>query len=201
MTITSTNHNPMNDSKFARRRSIWKGRRNQLREAIAQLQAMDGVVVHEYAGPTEQVLGKFELEWGVGGLRLQRRAPKAGEILGQWVIPSPSQTMLRHLRGSLEADFKMLWKDFYEIAARRVGKSTVIGSGGRDETYNGETVMVFAYGPTSFDLIVSKYGFGDDLKKNHHFFHWQARTSFFRGAVSVDDYEDADSGLTFYVVA
>ena len=61
-------------------------------------------------------------------------------------------------------------------------------------------LLFVASEPSSFDLIVSKYGYGDSLKKNHHFFHWQASTKYFRGMVNVDDYEDEENGLTFYVV-
>jgi hypothetical protein len=201
MAITSINHNPMNDSKYARRRSLWKGRHNQLREAIAQLHGMNDIVVHEYSGPMAEAMNRFYDDWGLGAVNLKRRAPVRGEILGQWVYPPVPTKMKLRIRGLLEADFALLWNDFYGILGRRVGASGGIGANDDERgTYHGETVVVFAYGPSSFDLIVSKYGYGDSLKKNHHFFHWQASTKYFRGMVNVDDYEDEENGLTFYVV-
>jgi hypothetical protein len=172
-----------------------------LREAIARLNGMNDIVVKEYCGPMQETMNRFNDDWGPGQVTLSRRAPMRGEILGQWVYPAPSTSMKPRIRGMLESDFTLLWNDFHGILAGRVGASTGIGANDDERgTYHGETVIVFAYGPSSFDLIVSKYGYGDHLKRNHHFFHWQASTKHFRGMVNVDDYEDEENGLTFYVV-
>jgi hypothetical protein len=201
MTITRTNHNPQNDSKYARRRSIWKGQRNQLRETIASLHATTGIKVYEYCGSEQGALNTFEEEWKVQ-LHARRGEPRnRGEMMGHWVIAPPSLKIQAHLPGLLWSDFNLLWKDFVEVSARRVGTSGGAGVFRKDAPYAGESVIVFAPGRESFDLIISKYGFGDNGKRNHHFFQWQARTASFKGLVNIDDYTNEDEGLTFYVAS
>jgi len=195
MTITSINHNPGNESKYARRRSIWKGRHNQLREAIARLQGTHGVHVHEYRSTSA-----FGHEWHVSFSAQRMEPTKRTQILGRWEVDGPSEKILHACPGSLRADMRTLWKDFIVVVGRRIGKSTGPGSDTFQDAYHGESVLVFAPGPASFDLIVSKYGYGDDLKRNHHFFQWQARDKSFQGLVHVDDYQ-GEEGLTFYVVS
>jgi hypothetical protein len=197
LTITSINHNPKNDSKYARRRSLWKGTRNQLREAIAQLNGTQGVRVWEYNDAALIVFGQFMADWNVR-LGAQRQFPTSRtQVLGKWQIAPPSHKITDAVPQSLRADLKMLWDDFILVAAQRVGVSDGVGSGA-DPDYSGKCVVVFAPGPQSFDLIVSKWGFGDSLKHSHHFYQWQARTQSFTGLVNVDDYTD-DDGITLFV--
>jgi hypothetical protein len=198
MTVTSVNHNPGNDSKYARHRSIWKGKTNQLRRAIASLQGTLGSSVHEYWDTPFAIDAKFARDWGVF-LKAVRLPPKGNQILGSWEIRPPTQKILGAVPGELKSDLKLLWDDFMLITARRIGFSNGAGADTTDR-YNGKSVLVFATGPSSFDLIVSKYGFGDELKRNHHFYHWQSRGSSFNGLVNVDDYQ-GEEGLTFYVVS
>jgi hypothetical protein len=197
MTVTSTNHNPGNDSKYARHRSIWKGRHNQLREAIASLQGTRGIQVHEYWDTPKMIDALFMRDWGVA-LKAVREAPKRHQIMGQWSIVPPSTKIMAAVGGELQSDLKLIWDDFMLVTAQRIGTSSGAGADNNDN-YHGKSVLVFAPGPTSFDIIVSKYGFGDDLKRNHHFYQWQARSHSFQGLVNVDDYTN-EEGLTFYVV-
>lgn len=197
MTITSINHNPKNDSKYARRRSLWKGTRSQLREAIAQLNGTQGVRVWEYEDAALVVFGKFGDDWHVRLVADRLFPTKRTQILGKWHIAPPSNRILNAVPESLRADLKLLWDDFILVTARRVGHSDGVGSSS-DPDYSGKCVVVFAVGPQSFDLIVSKWGFGDNLKHGHHFYQWQARTNSFSGLVNVDDYTD-DEGITLFV--
>lgn len=195
MTIASTNHNPGNESKYARHRSIWKGKHNQLLETVARLRGTSGVTTCEYDDKDA-----FCHAWGVS-FRAARLAPTRGQVLGTWEVSAPSSKMLAVLSDPLQADLKVLWSDFITVVARRIGSSSGVGSNQHEESrYRGKSLLVFAYGPSSFDLIVSKYGDGEKLKRNHHFFQWQARTTGFQGLVHVDDYQ-GEEGLTFYVVS
>jgi len=197
MTITSINHNPNNESKYARRRSIWKGQHNQLEKTIAQLNGTSGVKVDEYLDrhPTTQ----FGHAWNVRFSIVRDFPTSRRQILGKWKVEPPSAKLLQAIPGTLQGDLRLLWDDFVTVTARRIGHSDGAGSS-TDDKYSGQSLMVFAPGPNSFDLIVSKYGYGQDLKRNHHFFHWQSRAKGFSGVVSVDDYE-SEEGLTFYVVS
>ena len=196
MTVTSINHNPGNESKYARHRSIWKGRHNQLALTIARLRGTSGITIFDYDNRFA-----FSREWGVT-FQADRMPPtKRSQILCRWEVQPPSQRMLNVLSRPLQADLKLLWEDFVTVVARRIGKSDGVGHNGTEDrlvSYTGKNLLVFAYSPDSFDLIVSKYGDGENLTRNHHFFQWQARTKGFDGLVHVDDYE-AEEGLTLYV--
>jgi len=194
MTITSNNFNPHNESKYARRRSIWKGHRNQLRETIDGLRAVPGMVLFEYLDDPDHISWRFRDDWGTG-LKITRRAPNSKEIMGQWVAP-PIGPKLRSAAGNLLSDLKLIWTDFEMICGRRLGNPD---DGGK---YSGKSLVTLAFGYDSFDFIVSKYGFGEGLKRNHHFYQWQARgKGFSKTAVHVDDFEDQETGTTLYVVA
>jgi hypothetical protein len=197
MAVTSVNHNPGNDSSYARHRSIWKGSKNQLRDTVASLQGTPGVKVYEYWDTPLDIIKRFKDDWGVN-LKVSRAPPKGRQVLGTWTIASPSHRMMNAVGGNLRADLKLLWDDFMLITAQRIGWSG--GAGAENiSAYSGKSLLVFATGPSSFDLIVSKYGYGENLKHNHHFYQWQARDKSFQGFVSVEDYT-TDDGLTLYVV-
>ena len=121
MTITSTNFNPHNESKYARRRSIWKGHRNQLRETIDSLRGVPGTVLYEYLDHPSHLSGLFRDEWGTG-LKITRRAPNSKEIMGQWHAP-PISSQLRRAAGKLLSDLTLIWTDFEMICGRRLGKT------------------------------------------------------------------------------
>lgn len=201
MTITSINHNPNNESKYARHRSIWKGRHNQLRDTIARLNGTSGIRVYEYWDHPFRIKVALMNEWGFS-FDAVREGARGFRPFGRWDIMPPPQRLLQAVAGGLRADLKLLWDDFILVGARRIGESNGAGAAndGNGLNYNGKSVVALAFGPSSFDLIVSKYGFGDDLKRNHHFFQWQARSQGFQGLVNVDDYEVEGEGVSLYVV-
>lgn len=203
MTVTSTNHNPKNDSKYARRRSISKGSYNQLRGAIETLEEAVGKNnVHVYAGPAVNVVRAFEKRWKVklGAAR------KIGAVMGYWQSndPKPSAEMMSVLSPALQADLQLVWDDVNVIVQRRLGTlrgrdmimegaGARLTDGARKYLHEMESVIVFAHAPDCFDLIVSKYGFGTQGRDgDHHFFHWQARQKggAAKGTTHVDDYAD-----------
>ena len=197
MTITSINHNPGNESKYARHRRIWKGHHNKLAEAVARLQGSSGITA-----TTFDDTNAFYRFWGCR-FSIRREPPgKRSQILGRWQIDPPSEKMLGVLSTKLRADLSTLWDDFVTVVARRIGHSDGVGVSSQDQLnrFTGKSLLVFAYGEHSFDLIVSKYGVGDNLSRNHYFYQWQARTRGFEGLVNVDDYE-GEEGLTFYVAS
>ena len=205
MTITSIkNNNPKNDSKYARHRSIWKGSHNQLRRTIAGLNGTQRVRVYKYSDRPLLLNAALLQNWGFG-LTATRLGATGFQVHGRGDINPPPAQMLRAVPEALQCDLKLLWSDFIIIAARRIGESSGAGSftdtwfGGSG--YSGNSLVVFAPGSASFDLIVSKYGYGDDLKHNHHYYHWQSRAQGFQGVVSVDDYDAEGEGTTLYVVA
>lgn len=196
MTITSTNFNPGNESKYARHRQIWKGSHNKLAETVARLQGSPGITTTTFDNTSQ-----FYQAWGCR-FSVRREPPtKRSQIMGRWTIDPPSEKMLGVLSGKLRADLTLLWDDFVTVVARRIGHSSGVGSNQDNEAkFTGKSLLVFAYGAHSFDLIVSKYGMGENLSRKHYFFQWQARTRGFEGLVSVDDYE-GEEGLTFYVAS
>jgi hypothetical protein len=195
MTITSTNHNPGNESKYARHRRIWKGRHNKLAETMARLQATRDITTTTFDNT-----GEFNGFWGCR-FSIKREPPtKRSQILGRWQIDPPSEKMLAVLSTKLRADLSLLWDDFVTVVARRIGRSDGVGISRNTEPFTGRSLLVFAYGAHSFDLIASKYGMGDNLGRNHYFYQWQARTRGFDGLVNVDDYE-GEEGLTFYLAS
>lgn len=192
MTITSTNINPKNDSKYARHRSIWSGSRNKLRSVVDELRKTPNVTVYEYCGPAGDfrsgIVLAFEKQWNVY-LGVNRRV---GTFHGYWATRGRVSNRLRAaVPPALHSDLDMIWLDFNTIIGRRMGQSD--GAGYRitesQETYltTMESLIVFAPGKDRFDLIVSKYGYADNLKKNHHFYHWQARSKLTGDQAHVDD--------------
>jgi hypothetical protein len=131
-------------------------------------------------------------------MKVSRRPPRKIEILGQWVYTTISNRLLRAVPGTLQSDFRLLWDDILVIVASRMGKWW----GGEMSQYNeshgakytGKSLILFAPGPTSFDLIASKYGFGEGTG-NHHFYQWQSRVTDMKGTVGVDNYETQKTGV------
>lgn len=192
MTITSTNINPKNDSKYARHRSIWSGSRNKLRSVVDELRKTPNVTVYEYCGPAGNflrgIVRDFEVDWDVH-LGVTRNI---GPVLGYWATRSGVSKRLRDaVPPALQADLDLIWLDFNTILGRRIGHSDGAGAGTTEsqERYlkTMESLIVFAPGKDRFDLIVSKYGYADHTKKNHHFYHWQARSKLTGDQAHVDD--------------
>ena len=175
MAIISTNTNPNNDSKYARHRSIFKGRVNQLRATVDALKATAGMTVHEYDSPMAQQL--FQRDWGsiIGATR------EMGLVRRHWESKSIAPAGIRtKLPQALQGDFRLIWDDFSVIGALRLSQGA--------EGYSGHQLILVAWSGTSFDLVFSKYGYADNTRRNHHFFHWQARLQGVNGAIGVDDY-------------
>ena len=201
---SSINNNPKNDSKYARHRSIWKGSHNQFKRTIAGLNGTQEVRVYEDCDRPFLLNAALQQNWGFG-LTAIRLGATGFQVLGRWDINPPPRRCCEPSPKPSRGDLKLLWSDFIIIAARRIGESSGAGSsmdtwfGGSG--YSGNSLLVFAPGSASFDLIVSKYGYGDDLKKKHDYYYWQSRGQGFQGVVSVDDYDVEGEGTTLYVVA
>lgn len=192
MAIKSTNINPKNESRYARHRSIWKGNKNKLDMTVAGVRGASGTRVYEYLGSPDKVSKELLDTWDIV-LAVGRMAPKPGQAMGYWYVEFPPSNKLKQaMPVALHADLRLIWDDFITIAARRIGRSDGAGTGGRskDPDYHGDSLVLMAIGPNSFDFIVSKYGYGWNNKRNHHFFHWQSRVTGFVGLVHVDDYGD-----------
>jgi hypothetical protein len=58
--------------------------------------------------------------------------------------------------------------------------------------WGGHSVIIFAPGTNRFDLLVSKYGEGEEAR-GHYFYQWQSRGSQPGGTVNVDDYESSET--------
>ena len=101
MTITSINNNPKNESKYARRRSVWKGTRNQLKETIAGLRNAAGVTVYHYGE-----VSTFERAWELD-MTAGRMVPRFLGT-GKWVVHPPSQKFLNAIPGTLRGDLNLL---------------------------------------------------------------------------------------------
>ncbi|HEY1933208.1 MAG TPA: hypothetical protein VGG99_14435 [Acetobacteraceae bacterium] len=186
MTITSINHNPKNESQYARRRSVWKGSQNQLQATLALLRDTPGVQYFE----CWDVFG-FEREWNVS--LIAGRLPPKFLGTGRWVVEEPSQKLLNATPSMLRSDMRTLWLDFVTVLARRVGLSRHSFLNERDQMnqikWDGHSLLAFAPGTDRFDLVVSKYG-SSTKARGHHFYQWQARAGNTSGLVNVDNYED-----------
>jgi hypothetical protein len=175
--IISANRNPKNDSTYARRRSIMKGRVNQLeREIQGFKKANDKVVFEEFSPKTtnrNNVLWDFMDAWGLAAVNRD-----ASGVLGVYRVSYNNEkarapALHRIPDPELKSDFKLMLDDFSIVARRRFQGSDPYGY-----------ICVFV-GKQSLDLICSKWG-GNG---KHHFYHWQAITSnaSMANAVTIDD--------------
>ena len=55
--------------------------------------------------------------------------------------------------------------------------------------YTGESVLALTIDPSSFDFVVSKYGFGEGLKKDYRLYRCQTRNRSFQGQIHLDDHD------------
>ncbi len=197
MTVTSINHNPNNESKFARHRSIWKGRHNQLENTILGLRASEGVQIQLVLAPLLAMQSEL-LKWGIS-IHATRLPPRGNQVLGSWRVSAPPDWLTNAIPESLRSDLTLIWEDLITVTARRIGFSSGAGAS-NDRDYQGDCLFLVAIGPGSFDFILSKYGMGENIKKNHHYYHWQARSGTGLGLVNVDDYTIED-GTTLYFIS
>jgi hypothetical protein len=192
MPIISTNFNPKNDTKYARRRSVWKGDSNQLRVEVENLRRGQGITAHVYLMPATDLIPQFSEEWNVIlGSVSRTRAKGLRQPTGSWVVKSMiSQKMYRAVPPGLRGDLELIWTDFQVAVLKRFHTDKFSSDPDGDENFliNQDSLLVFAPGTVSFDLILSKYGYGDNQRKNHKFYHWQARLTGVEDMVHVDNY-------------
>jgi hypothetical protein len=164
MTILSTNHNPNNESVYARHRSTSKGTRSVITEVVQGLKGENRTIFSQIQGNFFQVEDEVE-RWLGGGLPFQY-SPKVPATEG--LVQNPA--LHRHPRRPVP-HLDGLSKDCQRPAA--------------GQSYGGykEYLVVAAISCDKIDLIFSKYGF----RPFHHFFHWQAVSEGVDG-VHVDDY-------------
>jgi hypothetical protein len=158
--ITSASRSPMNDSRYARRRSITKGKRKQLIEVVNALKAADDKLILEEFQPSKlpssesTVIGWFTHSWGLGRIN----ADMSGVVNVRFPnfqgyppridrVPNPE----------LKGDLKLMLGDFTLMRGRF--------DGGAKHGY----ICMFV-GKARLELIVSKWG----ATPGHHFYHWQA---------------------------
>ncbi len=181
MPILKRNTNPNNDSKYARHRSIWKGERNQLRETVTGLKgSSQGERVKVYL----QRGGFDDKEGGVLPLGVQR---VLGTFIRHWEVRHPvPERWSNAVPSGLRGDLELIWHDFNVVVHKRSG-----------EDYTGNSLIVFAPSRVGFDIIFSKYGYGETvgrgemvqtMQRNHKFYQWQSRLMGVEDLVNVDDF-------------
>ena len=182
MTITSINNNPKNESRYARHRSVWKGRRNQVQETVEAIRQQR--TVYEYLDHPYRVMGRLSTEWKIN-FRVSRVRAYGKHLLGQWKVGHlTAPVALWKAAQPLHGDMALLWDDFALIVGRRIGNGTDLGG------YSGESLVVFSFGNTGFDIVFSKYGYGETTRESHHFFHWQSRLTGLEDVVDIDAFDE-----------
>ena len=181
MTITSINNNPKNESRYARHRSVWKGRRNQVQDTVEAIRQQR--TVYEYLGHPSRVMSRLETDWNIN-IHVSRVGSRGTHLLGKWTVATLFAPVdLWEAARPLQGDMALLWDDFALIIGRRIGNGTDLGG------YSGESLVVFSFGNTGFDIVFSKYGYGERTRENHHFFHWQSRLTGLEDVVDIDSFE------------
>jgi hypothetical protein len=188
--IISASRSPKNDSMFARRRSITKGRRQQLSDVVQALKAAnDKVVFEEFSASqssgrfgTKTAISAFSDAWGFGHMEADRSG-----VLPVRKLQGLNLKLGRIPNAELKADFKLMMADFARMRGRF--------DGGAKDGY----ICVFV-GNRRLELIASKWGYnGGGGMTKHHFYHWQAVAG--NGSMAtvapVDDVSaDDDSGTS-----
>jgi hypothetical protein len=169
MIISTSHKNPNNKSQYARRRSIWKGRREQLFEVVDGLKAKGGLVVYEEFSPsrmgrytkrsrTPNVLEAFTDNWGI-----VKFWEKTSGVVPS-LQPFTAQNQLKPARvdripnQELKSDFKLIIGDLSYLVI------------GRGFDWAPHAYLAVFVGNNWLELIASKNG----NMKGHHFYHWQA---------------------------
>jgi hypothetical protein len=172
--IISGSRNPKNDSRFARRRSILKGRTNQLTNVINGLKtASDKMIFEEFIGSTsDKPHLDFGDAWGRGHMKHRQTGP--GEKLD---VRSFEPKLDRIPNQELKSDFRLILADFTTLKTRFAA-----------DPQNRGYICMFV-GKNRLELIASKWGLTVPTGSDHHFFHWQAvaRGGSVQRVVTVDD--------------
>jgi hypothetical protein len=180
MAIISANRNPKNDSLYARRRSVFKGKTKQLENIINGLKnASDKVIFEEFTkdgGGTPVAL--FNGAWGMGEILrgTKKIDPKAF-----------TPKVERIPNDELKSDFRLIFADFTKLKMRFT----------QDDQDRGYICMFV--GTNRLELIASKWGVAASARSTpnlfspagtiHHFYHWQAvaRGGSVQQVITVDD--------------
>ncbi len=202
MSLVSRNFNPGNDSTFARRKNIFKGRTNALSAYVDWLEKSSGFKLHEYCGVATDVVTRFNADWGNGGTASGitsgvfhcHRA--LGRVYNTYLAKTkPSAPMMAALPQALHGDLEMIWEDITIIFFRRFGNQSDGLSFGTSATANevfqstGQSLLVWAYGPKGFDFTISKHGYDAPFGgASPHYYIWQARLKGGPAKDALDDY-------------
>lgn len=190
MAIISGSRNPKNDSLYARRRSVFKGKTKQLENVISGLKnASDKVIFeqftkHDGGSPVvsfNDAWGMAEILQGTKKIDLKAFTPKVERI--------PND--------ELKSDFRLILADFTRLKMRFT-----------EDDQNRGYICMFV-GTNRLELIASKWGLAASARSTpnlfspagtlHHFYHWQAvaRGGSVQQVVTVDDSslsEDSSEG-------
>jgi hypothetical protein len=176
----------MNRSKYARHRSIKKGKKNQLTAVLAELKRKS-TYYKEYAyEPPTGVTRQMEMDWGACEAEI---ANAPGVANYPRLLATSGSLKVEKIPESLRSGVQRIWVDMLCIL-------TDAFAGGYKIDPNTRGIVAIAYTNEYFDIVISKWGRGDDLKNNHHFYHWhvEAKNAKLKNhpVVYVDD-RNADS--------
>jgi hypothetical protein len=177
MTITTTNSNPKNESKWARHRSIMKGAQNQLGEVIKGLKAQQGARWEQFDFAPQQLRDTW-LKVFKQSLPIFRSNPAlfAGSAgVAEWLGPNSPHS----------DDLNKIWPDFTKMFVRRADNNGTTA----------QLLFICCYtnpqlNSSNFDLIYSKWGL--NTTGGHKFFHWHSVVGTQPKRATIDDFVDAD---------
>jgi hypothetical protein len=178
MTITTTNINLLkNDSKYARHRSVWKGKTSVLDSVVTNLKAAPSATFK--TPPFYGLPSQIRTWWAdnfTGSLPAYAPDSPDEEIPAirstgySGVVPD----WLGTTRGrDFTDDVKLIWPDFVHVFARRSDPGGVAvrpdGTIRRSRGGSIRELLFMCHTPQHFDLIYSKWG---RETGKHWFFHW-----------------------------
>jgi hypothetical protein len=191
----SQNNSLKNDSKYARRRSVWKGTCNQLRDVVDSLKKDRAYTVYEYHATGVEICQVVSREFGIV-LGVNRLTPQGFSPIGSWAVKlPPSQKFLNLFSPVMRPDVHTIWLDFNTVFGRRFNQANGAGFNPKKGEYwlaNENSLLVIASAPRAFDIIVAKGGY----TLRSHFYHWQARVGNLAGTVNCD-WENDSPGHSF----
>jgi hypothetical protein len=156
----------MNRTKYARHRSIMKGQKNQLAAVLKELEGkakyyQEYEASHDLRTGTGCLDPRFAMdqEWGASNFSLKPTSfgsvPDYKGVGGKLKIDKVPEP--------LRSGVQRIWSEVVWILTTGFQGSTVDG------------LIVVAHTNEFFDVIVSKWGRGDNLKLTHHFYHWHVK--------------------------
>jgi hypothetical protein len=164
-----------NQSLYARRRSIKKGNRNQLRDVVEVLRHENRTVKMDIHGTFTEIRLAFDSPGYQGrSFALGTNVKCVPKGLGTYYevkFPPPEQWR-NTVAEDLKSDLKLIWDDLNRICRLR--------ESGDWQDY----VFVVAISRRLVDIVFSKYGYSE--RSGGHFYHWQAVSKGIHG-IHVDD--------------